>query len=318
MRRQAEYTAATRWNRLLVLSICLGSAVALAACDPGPGQAASMQQKTLQLGSQEISYYESGGTGHPIMLVHGNSSSGRVFRHQLEDELGREYRVVAVDLPGHGDSAPAGEITDYNLPNYAATIVAVAKALKMENAVFVGWSLGGHIVLQASRSLPEASGIVIFGTPPLALPPAMDKAFLPNPAMGATFKATLTNEEAKAFATAFFAPNAAIDLEPFVADILNTDGNARAGLAASIAPDSYLAESHQDEVKLVANLSMPLAIFHGQEEQLVSEAYIRALSMPSLWRGSVQMIPDAGHAPQWESPDRFNDLLNAFVVEATR
>lgn len=277
-----------------------------------------MQPKMLQLESHRISYYESDGTGDPIMLIHGNSSSGRVFQHQLDGEFGRKYHVVAIDLPGHGDSDPAREMSAYNLPNYAATVVAAAKALQMENAVFVGWSLGGHILLQAHKSLPDASGLVIFGTPPLAFPPALEEAFLPNPAMGVAFKAAITEEEAIAFATAFFAPETSVDLAPFVAEIQNTDGNARAGLAASIAANSQVGESHQNEVDVVTNLSIPLAILHGQKDQLVSEPYISALNIPALWHGAVQIIPDAGHTPQWEQPEKFNELLEAFVVEVNR
>ncbi len=318
MSNRMPYTTTSRWNRAAVLSACLLSAVLVAACDSGTTPGQIMQPKTLQLESHKISYYESDGTGDPILLIHGNSSSGRVFQHQLDSEFGRKYHVVAIDLPGHGDSDPARELSAYNLPNYAATVVAAAKALKMENAVFVGWSLGGHIVLQAQILLPDASGFVIFGTPPLALPPAMEEAFLPNPAMGVAFKAGITEEEAIAFATASFAPDASIDLARFVAEIQKTDGNARAGLAASIAPNSQVAESHQDEVDVVTNLSTPLAILHGQKDQLVSEPYISALNIPALWRDAVQIIPDAGHTPQWEQPEKFNELLEAFVDEVNQ
>jgi len=196
------------------------------------------------------------------------------------------------------------------MPGYAQVVTEAAQALGMEDAVFVGWSLGGHVVLEAHNLLPDARGFVIFGTPPLAFPPAMEKAFLPNPAMGAAFAPDLTEEQAAAFASAFFAPGASIDLAPFVHDIQHTDGNARAGLAASIQPGGY-----QDEVEIVANLSIPLAILHGAKEQLVNADYIRGLTMPTLWRGEVQLVEGAGHAPHWEQPEAFNELLEAFIEE---
>ncbi|MCS6828489.1 MAG: hypothetical protein NZ553_17880 [Caldilinea sp.] len=37
--------------------------------------------------------------------------------------------------------------------------------------------------------------------------------------------------------------------------------------------------------------------------------------MPTLWRGAVQVIPGAGHAPQWETPEVFNALLGAFLAD---
>lgn len=269
-----------------------------------------MQLKKLQLPAQTVAYYESDGRGQPVLLVHGNSASGLTFRHQLESDLGHTHRLVALDLPGHGDSDPAPDLSAYSLPGYAAVVAAVATALDMPNAALVGWSLGGHIVLEAHNLLPQACGFVIYGTPPLAFPPDMANAFLPNPAVNVGFTAVVTVADALAYATSFFAPGAAIDPAPFVADILRTDGQARVGLAASIRPDGY-----QDEVAIVAHLQRPLAILHGDGEQLVSGPYISQLSMPTLWRGRVQIIPESGHAPHWEQPAAFNNLLTAFLAD---
>ena len=91
---------------------------------------------------------------------------------------------------------------------------------------------------------------------------------------------------------------------------MRTDGRARAQLAASIAPNGY-----RDEVELVAQLKQPLAVLHGTEEQLVNGAYLDTLKMPTLWRGAVQSIADAGHTPQWEQPQRFDALIEAFATE---
>ena len=243
------------------------------------------------------------------MLVHGNSSSGLSYRHQLNSTLGEKYRLVALDLPGHGDSDRATDQSMYSLPGYAAVVAQAATALNIRDAALVGWSLGGHIALEANDRLPEAKGFVIFGTPPLSFPPAMDSAFLPNPAVSVGFVADVTADQADAYARSFFAPEASPDLEPFVADILRTDGSARAGLAASIRPDGY-----KDEVQIVAQLTRPLAVFHGEREQLVNAAYIRELDIPTLWRKQIQIIPDAGHAPHWEQPAVFNGLLDDFIT----
>ncbi len=269
-----------------------------------------MRLQILQLSSQKIAYYESSGAGSPVMFIHGNSASGRTFQKQLESTFGETHRLVAIDLPGHGDSDPAADLSAYSLPGYAQVVAEAAQALNMEEAVFVGWSLGGHIVLEAHNLLPQAKGLAIYGTPPLAFPPDMENAFLPNPVVNIGFTPDLTEEQATAYAAAFFAPDASVDLTPFIHDILRTDGQARAGLGASIQPDGY-----QDEVAVVANLSLPLAVLHGEAEQLVNVAYIRNLTMPTLWRGAVQIISGAGHAPHWEQPDQFNAQLAAFAAD---
>jgi len=271
-----------------------------------------MTPKFLSVGSRKVAYYESSGTGKPVFLVHGNSSSGLAFQRQIEGAFGSRHHVVAVDLPGHGDSERFPKMEDYGLPAYATVIFAAAKALGMEEAVVVGWSLGGHIVLEAHGKFPRAKGFLIFGTPPLAFPPAMDQAFLPNPAVAVGFKEAVSEEEARAYATSFFSPGAKAPESPFVKDILRTDGRARSGLGASIRPDNL-----EDEVIVVANLAVPLAILHGGNEQLVSEPYISKLNMPTLWRKKVQIVAGAGHAIQWEQPEKFEALLEAFIADST-
>ena len=56
-------------------------------------------------------------------------------------------------------------------------------------------------------------------------------------------------------------------------------------------------------------------MLHGGDEQLVNGQYFGSVTMPSLWRGAVQTIADAGHGPQWETPEAFDALIEAFVNE---
>src|SRR5262249_15521272 len=107
----------------------------------------------LNLGAQEIAGFESPGPGRPILLIHGNSSSSRIWQKQLQGPLGSKYRVIAIDLPGHGASSPPpNPEQDYSGPGYAALIAGVARELDLKGAIVVGWSLGGHAVLNAAAS----------------------------------------------------------------------------------------------------------------------------------------------------------------------
>ena len=267
-----------------------------------------MQAQFLRIGSQAIAFYQSAGTGPAALLVHGNSSSARSFRHQLAGSAGTTLRLVAIDLPGHGESAPASDPeVVYSLGGYVDVVVGVAEQLGLTRAVFVGWSLGGHIVLEAATRLPHAAGLMIFGTPPVAVPPTSDQAFLPGPALKAGFQPKLTDEEVSAYVRALFKPGADVP-DLFHADVRRTDGRARDFLGRSIASGNY-----QDEVGIAAHLTIPLAILHGELEQIVNLNYLRTLAISTLWRGAVQMIADAGHAPHWEQPEQFNALLEAFL-----
>ncbi|ABD05918.1 Alpha/beta hydrolase [Rhodopseudomonas palustris HaA2] len=271
-----------------------------------------MQTQTIETSIGRIAYRQSAGSGPTIVLIHGNSASSRAFAPQLDSPLGAKYRILVPDLPGHGESDDAADPAGtYNLPGYAAVLRQVVARLDAADAIFVGWSLGGHIVLEAAPDLAQARGFAIFGAPPISFPPAMDRAFLPTPAMAYTFQPELDEDQARAYVAAAFRPGVGELPAEMVADVLRTDGRARGQLAASIRPGGY-----RDEVAVAADLKQPLAVLHGAEEQLVNGAYFDTLTMPTLWRGRVQVIDDAGHLPQWEQAKRFNALLDAFVTEA--
>jgi pimeloyl-ACP methyl ester carboxylesterase len=186
----------------------------------------------------------------------------------------------------------------------------VLDALGIDEAHFVGWSLGGHVALEMAPDLRSPRGFVIFGTPPLSPRAAMSEAFLPNPAMRVTFQKRVDNTEASNYVAAFFRPGFA-DIPPFfLDDVLRTDGRARSNLGAS-----FITGAARDEGAVVRDLKVPLAVLHGDEEQLVNGRYFGSVAMPTLWREAVQMIPDAGHTPQWETPQVFDALIEAFVEE---
>ena len=255
-----------------------------------------------------IAIHDSAGEGPAAVLIYGNSSSSRAFGRQLDGALGRRFRLVAIDLPGYGASDKARDPGAYSLPGHARAVRVAVDALGLREARFVGWSLGGHVVLEMAPDLPEARGFMIFGTPPIGPPPSIGEAFLPNPVMKTVTAERIDRDRAEALVASMFAPGFA-DVPPFfLEDVLRADGRARKFLAASLAPGGF-----RDQVAVVRDLKAPLAVLQGAEEQLVNRAYFALLAMPTLWRGAVQIIPGAGHAPQWETPQAFDALLAAFI-----
>ena len=248
-----------------------------------------------------------------LVFIHGNSSSARTWQHQFDGPFAARHRLVAFDLPGHGEADRATDPSvGYALPGYASVLLTLADALDLHDAVFIGWSLGGHIVLEASPRLPKARGFVIFGTPPIGKPPQMEGAFLPHPAMASTFGEHLSEQEIRDHVAAVLRPNASSLPEEFISDMQRADGRIRAVIGASVASGNY-----RDEIDIVGAMAKPLAVLHGRDEQLVGLDYIQGLTMPSLWRGSVQIIDDAGHSPHWESPRTFDALIDAFASDVS-
>lgn len=267
----------------------------------------SLRPIHLQLGAQQIAGYESPGSGRPILLVHGNSSSSRIWQQQLEGPLGAKYRLIAIDLPGHGASSPAPDPEQgYSGPGYSAVIAGIVRELGLKGAVVVGWSLGGHAVLNAAGAMPTAAGLMIFGTPPIGQGAEAFSGFKGLSATG--FTPAPSDAEIEAWLKSAFAPGYAPIPSFVAADFRNTDGNARGYLGASAQAGRFA-----DEVEIVRNLRIPLAIVHGREEQIVDLGYLQRLTAPTLWRGQVQVIEGAGHAAQWEKADAFSKLLDDFA-----
>lgn len=267
-----------------------------------------MNPKFLQLGTQKIAYYESSGKGPAVVMMH--RLSGRCFKKQFESHLGEKYRLIAIDLPGHGMSEPASDPQKaYTLPGYAEMLVSFVNSLGLKRAVFVGWCLGGHIILEAADRL-NASGLMIFGTPPVSSLTQFQEACFPHPALSRIFNPELSDEEISAWVAACFCPGAA-DIPDFMAmDLKQADGMSREILGLSVINGNF-----KNEIEVAVTLNVPLAIIHGEKDQITNPAYLRKLHIPTLWRNEIQIIPDAGHTPQWEQPEAFNRLLEEFIED---
>lgn len=97
-------------------------------------------------------HYVEDGDGEPILLTHSGGSSLHEFDHTFQ-ALARLGRVIAWDLPGHGDSAPFTH--DLSVEDYASAAAGLLDALSIERAHFVGASIGGFIAMEIGASHPE-------------------------------------------------------------------------------------------------------------------------------------------------------------------
>ena len=92
--------------------------------------------------------YDDFGSGRPVVLVHGVSMSRRFFERNL-DALAERFRVVSLDLRGHGES-PAHE-GGHTVAQYGRDLHEVIGQLGLEGAVVVGWSMGTMVIWDMIR-----------------------------------------------------------------------------------------------------------------------------------------------------------------------
>jgi pimeloyl-ACP methyl ester carboxylesterase len=97
-------------------------------------------------------YFEESGAGIPLVCLHTAGADGRQWRHLLADkEFTRNFRIIAFDMPWHGNSNPParriGEEYQLTTALYTETIRAFCRALKLGRPAVMGCSIGGRIVL---------------------------------------------------------------------------------------------------------------------------------------------------------------------------
>ena len=97
-------------------------------------------------------YYEEAGQGIPLICLHTAGSDGRQYRGLLNDSaVTADFRIIAFDMPWHGKSSPpeGWQDEEYRLttPDYTDMIMAVGRALELNQPVVMGCSIGGRVVL---------------------------------------------------------------------------------------------------------------------------------------------------------------------------
>src|ERR1700736_3135292 len=100
-------------------------------------------------------YYETHGSGRPLVLLHGGLMSGETFGPVLP-LLAERHKVVTVDLQGHGRTADIDRPIDIRL--MADDIAALIDHLGLDRPDLVGYSLGGGVALHTAAKYPAKVG----------------------------------------------------------------------------------------------------------------------------------------------------------------
>lgn len=260
-------------------------------------------------------HYLATGIGAPVVLLHGNGDSSRVWRQTMR-ALARAYRLYAPDLPGFGESEPPADYT----PNaYAHFVTAFLDHVGIERAALVGSSFGGSIALHVALAAPQrVAALVLVGSASLGL--AINLGW-PSPVLPG-YGELLTAFHKTPLGAALRAGSRAAQLLAYPyqapADWLmeqyrtaQRPGSMDSALAVTRAQASLLG---QRDILLdrLPELTMPTLVVWGIFDRVVP-LYQAWAAVKHLPYGSLKVLPDCGHLPYLEQPTRFATALDNFL-----
>ena len=267
-----------------------------------------MKEYQLSIDNITITYFDQHPEKeHTLLFIHGNSLNKSSFIAQFNAKQFENYRLIALDLPGHGN---AGKGEMYHVPFFADTLLRFMKELNLENVILVGHSLGGHIAIEvAGTDSNNLSGIAIIGCPPLGKPADLASAFLPNPSGRLLFQQELTPNEIDELAGGIAYKSVKNQV---VESIEKADSVSRLQLGQSIMEENYM-----DELKILATINIPYAVIIGEDDSFCNLSYFEKYTFENQWRQKINRIKKGSHSPMLDTSISFNSTLFSFISEIT-
>jgi len=268
----------------------------------------------VEIDGVSLSYRKVGSGSRTLVFLHGNSATKEVFSEQFSHFSDSDLSIIAIDLPGHGESANAVHPdSQYTITGYAHIVHGLLEQLNIRDYILVGWSLGGNIALEmAGRGFP-IEALVLIGAPPVDPGPgSFDKAFLPTTFDTAVSKADTTDDEITVFTKSIYG-----SLEP-IPELFFKTARRTEGRSREIMVSHWLSGvGGCKQLSTAASWDKPICVIHGELEPFVSLAYLENVTWKNLWRNEIQVVKGSGHAPFIEDSAAFNALLTSFISDIT-
>lgn len=269
--------------------------------------------RRVPIDGRDVSVVDSGGDGPPLLFLHGLGGIWQNWLLNLPAFMGT-HRVVAVDLPGFGQSEmPAGKIS---LPGVAHTVDALCGELGLEEPVVVGNSMGGFVGAELAVSFPtRVSKLVLVAAAGLSTEYLVREPLL----AGARAWAVLTARTGVRAEIAVSRPRlrrAALQVVVRYPERLSVPlaiELVRGANAPGFIPafDALMRHSFRDNLE---RIEIPVLIVWGRNDILVpvddAEMYEHLIGE----NAHSVIFEDTGHLPMLERPSRFNALLAGFIA----
>lgn len=246
----------------------------------------------LQVSGRNIAYSDQG-RGDAIVLVHGFAASSRENWDKagwLQMLARANRRVVAIDLPGHGESDRPHEEAAYSLEVFAADVLALTEHLQLKKPDLLGFSLGARVVLQVLEQRPERFLLgVLCGVGDALLTPRSERP-------------TIALADALTAASAAEAPEGLARQFRLFAEAQQQDLQALAACARSM--NQTTAEWTRERLAAIGNEILVVA---GSSDELAGSASGLAACFPNA---KGKQIPGCGHMDCLTQP-----MLKAAVMD---
>lgn len=237
------------------------------------------------MGEYRIHTVEYGGTGAPLVLLHGLSGSARWWNRNIP-ALAAEFRVVVPDLVGFGRTPVAGRLPPF--PRLSEVLSGWLERLGIERTHLVGHSMGGQVAAHLAARFPERVERLVL----------VDSAGIPRP---------LTPRAVMRFARETAPPSRWGDPR-FVPVILHD--------ALTAGPRTILqALVHvlRDDVRpLLPQITAPTLLVWGERDSLVPRAHAREFR-ERITGARLAVLPGAAHNPMVDRAEEFNRVVLSFL-----
>lgn len=251
----------------------------------------------MNLKPVELSYTEMG-QGTPVVLVHGFPLDHTIWMPVAEG-LKDEARIIMPDLRGAGKSPETNET--YTMRLLAEDILALIDRLKLEKVILVGHSMGGYVALAFAYAYPgRISGLGLIAT--------QADADAPERRQGRLVTAREVKRRGVRFVADGMAPKLTHneDLQKQLHSLMLASRptavmNSLKGMAERSDANAWLP-----------TITIPSVVIAGGSDQLINISRSQNLAQ-MLSKGWLVEIPEAGHMPMLETPDRVVVALRQLI-----
>jgi pimeloyl-ACP methyl ester carboxylesterase len=288
--------------------------VGFLAATSGMHEDGRLRFRTVPTETHRISLLEAG-TGDPVVAIHGLGATKASFLASVA-ALAPDFRVIAIDLPGFGDSdKPIGAAYDARF--FANAVVELLDALELDSANLLGNSLGGRVALEVALREPERARRLALLAPSLAWlrnRPWAPALRLVRPELGLLPHAPRPVVERIIERAMPEAANgwAAAGIDEFLRSFTTSRGRAAFYAAAR---QIYLEEPEGDDGfwPRLKQLEVPSLFIWGKRDGLVPRAFARHVTEAVPAAEHLEL--NCGHVPQMERPRETHAAIARFFVQ---